>query len=95
MWNDFKLSCRVLYSAARKGVTYNGCTAVPDFDFGADCCNTHDYYYQTKVISRAEADVALRKCIKAKGHPILAWVYWAGVRVVGWYFWRQHKSSKE
>lgn len=92
-WDDFVLGCKVLKEGAKKGFSYDGCTAVPDFDFGADCCNTHDYHYQLQDVSRAEADKKLRECIKAKGHPILAWVYWSGVRVFGGGFWKRRQQE--
>ena len=46
-------------------------------------------HYESKLVTRAVADRRLRLCIRAKGHPVLAWVYWAGVRSAGWWFWRK------
>jgi hypothetical protein len=63
----------------------DGCTMAPDLTF-SHCCYEHDIYYVTGAISRAEADRCLRKCISARGYPVLAWVYWLGVRLFGWFF---------
>jgi hypothetical protein len=76
-----------------QGYKYDGCTAVPDFDFGADCCNMHDNLYRTHFVSRAAADRALRRCIQRKGYIVLPWVYWLGVRIFGRVFWNKHKKE--
>jgi hypothetical protein len=62
----------------------DGCSCVPDFDFG-DCCDMHDYLYWRggKWGARAKADELLRQCIVKRGHPVLAWIYWVGVRLFG------------
>lgn len=90
---SFKTQCKLVWRGIRKGFSYDGCTAVPDFDFGADCCGEHDYHYQAHDVSRSVADKKLRECIKKKGYVPLAWIYWFGVRVVGWAFW--NKRSKD
>jgi len=89
----FRRQLAIVAAGARRGFTYDGCTAVPDFDFGADCCGEHDFYYQAQCISRAEADRRLRECIRAKGYPLIAWSYWIGVRVAGWIFWNRRKQK--
>jgi len=60
--------------------TDGGCTFAPDINF-KECCKRHDVLrnYNQGVTNR-QADRILRKCIKSKGHPLLAWVYWAAVR---------------
>lgn len=74
--------------AARKAfMKSDGCTDVPDFNF-CGCCFEHDYYYTTHVVSRSEADKRLRQCIAEKKGRWLAWMYWAGVRVVGREFYK-------
>lgn len=62
----------------------NGCTVVPDFDF-AECCNSHDICYCQGCDDddKAKCDEELRKCIRRKGHPILADVYFEGVDALG------------
>jgi hypothetical protein len=75
---------KLVWRGLRRGFRYDGCTAVPDFDFGKDCCGEHDYHYQAKEISRAEADKRLRQCIQKKGYILLPWIYWLGVRIFGY-----------
>lgn len=72
----------------KKGYKYNGCSVVPDFDFGWDCCNEHDFHYQEGRLTRAEADKVLRLCIQDKGYWLLGWVYWLGVRIFGRRFYK-------
>lgn len=82
----FKEQYEIVKHGIAKGVKYDGCTASPDFDFGADCCAEHDTHYQLGDISRAEADSRLRQCMAKKGYVVLPWVYWAMVRL----FAKQH-----
>lgn len=84
----FAEQCRVVWDGLKKGVKYDGCTGVPDFDFGSDCCAEHDAHYQLGDITRAEADKKLRECIIKKGYPGIAWAYWLGVRLIGWRFYK-------
>jgi hypothetical protein len=62
----------------------DGCTRVPDFDFRG-CCVNHDICYQAggSARDRLVCDQQLRRCIANAGHPILAQVYYAGVRAFG------------
>lgn len=62
------------------------CTFWPDQNFKA-CCAQHDDLYRSGRTSRAAADRQLRECIKRKGHPVQAWIVWAGVRLFGWVRW--------
>lgn len=89
---DFQEQCKVVWEGLKKGFKYDGCTAVPDFDFGSDCCGEHDYYYQSKSLSRSEADRKLRECIRKKGYVVLPWVFWLGVRVFGKFWWWKRKK---
>jgi hypothetical protein len=89
----FKEQWDVVKLGYSKGVKYDGCTGVPDFDFGADCCGEHDAHYQESDISRAEADRHLRECLRAKGYFILPWVYWLGVRVFGGQYYRKKQDE--
>jgi hypothetical protein len=71
--------------------TTDGCSFVPNFNC-RDCCEQHDQdyakYHRTSEKKRAEIDRRLRRCMQIRGRPILAWVYWAGVRAFGWIpFW--------
>ncbi len=84
---------KIVRDGFKKGVKYDGCTGVPDFDFGADCCGEHDFHYQQSDITRAEADKRLRECILKKGYPFLAWSYWIGVRLCGWQFYKAKQNE--
>jgi hypothetical protein len=66
----------------------DGCTLVPDFDFGV-CCEAHDraYWQGGSCADRREADQRLVQCIREAGHPKLAPWYGAGVRVGGADIW--------
>jgi len=90
----FKDQCKLVYEGLQKGFKYDGCTAVPDFDFGSDCCGEHDYHYQANDCSRAEADKRLRECIQKKGYVVLPWVYWLGVRIFGRNYWKTKQNEK-
>lgn len=70
----------------------NGCTGVPDFDFGY-CCDAHDICYCAggTEADRKECDLQLKDCIRDSGHPFLAIIYYAGVRLLGGpYFIYEH-----
>lgn len=90
----FKDQVALVRAGFAKGVKYDGCTAVPDFDFGADCCGEHDYHYQIGDITRAEADKRLRECIKKKGYSGLAWAYWLGVRLFAGGVWKRYRNEE-
>jgi hypothetical protein len=89
----FKEQWAIVKDGFSKGVKYDGCTGVPDFDFGADCCGEHDYHYQLTDVSRLEADTRLRECLRAKGYFLLPWIYWLGVRVFGGRFYRKKQNE--
>ena len=61
-----------------------GCSGAPDFNFHG-CCVTHDlaYWRGGSCRERLEADRVLRSCISDAGHPVLARIYFLGVRVGG------------
>jgi hypothetical protein len=83
----FKEQYEIVKAGFAKGVKYDGCTAAPDLDFGADCCAEHDYHYQLGDISRAEADKRLFQCLRKKGYLVLPVLYWIGVRFGGGRIW--------
>ena len=91
---SFREQLNLVKEGFKKGFKYDGCTAVPDFDFGADCCGEHDYHYQAADISRAEADKKLRQCIQKKGYIVLPWIYWLGVRIFGKSYYDRNKNDK-
>jgi hypothetical protein len=89
----FKEQWEVVKQGYDRGVHYDGCSGVPDLDFGADCCGEHDAHYQLGTLSRAEADKRLRECMRAKGYFLLPWVYWMGVRVFGRNYYRKKQDE--
>lgn len=91
----FKEQWDIVKEGFRKGVRYDGCTGVPDFDFGADCCGEHDYHYQVGDVSRWNADKRMRKCIRKKGYFLLPWAYWFGVRIFAGGVWKRYRNKDE
>ncbi len=63
---------------------HDGCTLAPDFNF-RHCCDVHDesYWRGGTEGDRERADRAFRQCIHDAGRPILADVYYIGVRIGG------------
>jgi hypothetical protein len=63
------------------------CSFVPDLDVG-DCCMAHDIAYQIggDRADRLIADQELRDCILGHNRPIVAVIYYTGVRLFGWLF---------
>ena len=63
------------------------CSFVPDLDVG-ECCADHDIAYQIggSETDRGDADLAFRTCIRSEGRPIVAFIYYWGVRLFGWLF---------
>lgn len=92
---EFREQCKIVWEGLKKGVRYDGCTGVPDFGFGTTCCGEHDAHYQLSDISRAEADSRLRRCMQKAGMVGygLSWVYWLGVRALGWKFYRKKNET--
>jgi len=70
---------------ANGGWVANGCTMAPDFNF-TDCCDSHDECYCAQT-GRSGCDSTLKDCIEDAGHPVLACLYWAGVRAFGWLYY--------
>ena len=88
-----KEQAELIADGLKRGFKYDGCTAVPDFDYGADCCAEHDYYYQDYTLSRAESDKKLRQCIRSKGYIVLPWIYWLGARTFGRRYYRRMQNE--
>ncbi len=63
------------------------CSFVPDLDVG-HCCAVHDVAYQVggNEFARLRADLLFRKCIRDEGRPVIANIYYWGVRTFGWLF---------
>lgn len=62
----------------------DGCTLAPDLDFTV-CCNAHDIHYWVggSACERKIVDQNFRECIRDADHPILAEIYYYGVRLGG------------
>jgi hypothetical protein len=63
------------------------CSFVPDLDVG-ECCRKHDEAYQRggDWLDRLWADLMFRECILDKNRPVVARIYYRGVRTFGWLF---------
>ena len=61
------------------------CSFVPNFNF-EKCCHAHDEFYSNggDEYYRKYVDICFKMCIKEKGHPIIAQIYYFGVRLFGW-----------
>jgi hypothetical protein len=67
----------------------NGCTIVPDISPAVKaCCDAHDACYCAggDADDRLACDRAFRDCIRAAGHPVIADIYYLGVRTFGRFF---------
>ncbi len=97
--NECKLGfadqCKLVWDGMKRGFKYDGCTMSPDFNFGSDCCGEHDYHYQDRTITRAEADRRLRACMQKKGYVVLPWIYWGFVRAFGGFHWRDKQNEND
>lgn len=81
----------------------NYCDLIPDILFGvklSNCCYTHDIYYWKKPISRKQADLRLKNCVKLKyiesgkiflSKHIPKCIYYF-LRIFGWIRWIDWKN---
>ncbi|WP_319543146.1 hypothetical protein [uncultured Pseudodesulfovibrio sp.] len=70
----------------------DGCTGIPWITPYEDCCDQHDLAYEQEQ-SKVAADWVLRRCIRAAGYPVRAWLVWIGLNTVGWpYYWWKGKQ---
>lgn len=63
------------------------CSFVPDLDVGF-CCGAHDEAYAIggSERNRRRADRDFRRCIANAGRPVVARIYYWGVRIFGFAF---------
>ena len=63
------------------------CSFAPDLDIGF-CCGAHDEEYAIggNRRDRLNADRSFRQCIINEGRPVVAGIYYFGVRLFGWAF---------
>ena len=66
------------------------CTFWPD-GVWQDCCCQHDDDYKYGEIPKRQADIDLRECVIASGHPIVAEAMYEGVSVGAWIPWLNHR----
>ena len=74
----------------------DGCSGVPDInDEVVKCCESHDFIYRNPQlgISRWGADWGMFKCIKENHNLSTALLYWTGVRLIGWDFYKLSKKE--
>lgn len=77
-----------------------GCTAFPEGDWH-ECCVAHDRAYRDAGYgiwnwgARRNADIALYKCVRAKGHPHIAALMFLGVRLFALPAWVMNRWTKE
>ena len=64
--------------------TSDGCSGFPNGDW-LECCVRHDlpYWMGGTREERANADLALKRCVSDKGHPVVAAIMHFGVRIGG------------
>jgi hypothetical protein len=62
----------------------DGCSLWPDGNW-LECCVQHDlsYWQGGTREARKDADLQLRNCVSAKGHPIISRIMFLGVRIGG------------
>ena len=62
------------------------CTCFPDVVFGTDIsgsCKYHDKRYESKRLTKYQADILLYRSVAKKGHPIVGAVMFIGVSILG------------
>ncbi len=81
----------------------DGCTLFPDHPDWIKCCNDHDDDYWNACLheghgtgeTRSSIDRKFRECIRAGGHPKVAWIAWIGVRAFGWMIWYRYRRCRK
>lgn len=55
----------------------------------------HDGLYAAQPLTRSEADEVFYRAMRSLGvGPVRAWLYWAGVRIGGWWSWRGRDTAQ-
>ena len=69
-----------------EGATSDGCTFAPEL--GTPCCEVHDFLRRFKPdgITKREADKLFLRCMQNKTNFVIAYIYYLGVRVAGWFY---------
>ena len=60
------------------------------------CCDEHDLAYEQVVTEadRAWADWHLRRCMAARGYPVLGLLFQVAVRLFGWWAVKRYKNEE-
>lgn len=68
------------------------CTFFPEGNWNS-CCVGHDYAYADggNLKDKVKADLALYKCVKAKGHPFVGMIMLTGLSIGGYFRFRWGK----
>ena len=77
----------------RKGYAFDGMTSFPDTTKNIACAMWHDFFYQTALISRLNADKILRMMMEQNGAKGSRAVY-LGVRLFGWSHYGKQKKIR-
>lgn len=95
---EIKLHLKVIgLKISSKDLLTDGCSLSPDFQFKS-CCKIHDFWYTTGLISREEADLRLRDCIRKKSNWLVGQIYYRAVRWGGasrWDYLRKFELERD
>lgn len=77
----------------------DGITLMPELEFGTlklkhPAGIGHDLCYHEGKLSRAACDAWFYRALKDFGHWFRAPFWWLGLRVGGWWAWREHRASE-
>jgi hypothetical protein len=76
-----------------KGYAFDGMTNFPDDAANLPCALLHDFLYQTALLPRRQADIALREVMKSNKAKHSGIVF-AGVRLFGWIHFGEEKQIR-
>lgn len=98
-WGSLRNRAGLPVLTIAKGYAFDGATCAPDFERVMPAVLVHDFLYQFletgvgEPWTRKDADLALlflaRQC-----RFRLAWIYYAAVRVFGWWFARRRRKRR-
>lgn len=76
-----------------KGYAFDGMTCFPDDAANLPCALLHDFLYQTGLVTRSQADTALRESMARNGAKWRKTVF-AGVRLFGWLHYAKEENIR-
>lgn len=80
--------------------TDDGCTDFPEGNWH-ECCVAHDHEYRSirygvlNFAARRRADLALFRCVRSHGHPVVAALMFVGVRAFAWPAWFMNRWHRK